>query len=94
MPEPVALPIPPTAKIPASSEPSWRELVDSVDGAAALFLGASEDLSESVERFSWGGEDAPEAVKEAAEDASLAVYAAITEIERQLDALRSVADAA
>jgi antirestriction protein ArdC len=39
MPEPLALPNLSTAKIPAS-EPPWKELVNSVEGAAGLFLNA------------------------------------------------------
>jgi hypothetical protein len=71
---------------------AWKALVDEVECLADTFSNAAEELAERLDSFAWE-DDVPEAVQDAADDASTVVYEAAADFGRRLNALRSaVAD--
>ena len=70
---------------------AWKELADNVESAVDPFSEAAEKLIELLDQLGWE-DDVPEAVQEAANDASLAVYEAAADVEKRLRNLREAVD--
>jgi hypothetical protein len=68
--------------------PAWKELLEEVESVSETFSNAVEELAGVLDRFEWE-DDAPEDVREAADDASTEVYSIAASVERKLKNLRA-----
>jgi hypothetical protein len=83
----------PPEQTPVADDPAWKGLADDVEDAVDPLLEAAEKLTELFDRFEWE-DDVPDEVQEAADDATIAIYAAVADVQRWLRKFRAAVEAA